>query len=105
MGLAGILTLIGFYMVIGLILSFHYANDNFEDDMGSELFYKLFGGWCEKNNASYPITMILFSMACWPVYIITMAHSIVYGVWLVVSMLAMEIYKISKGIKATVLKQ
>lgn len=104
MEMASILFLIACYMVIGLVFSMHYANENFEDDCGSELFYKLFGGWCEKNNVSYSATMVLFSVVCWPTYLFTMAHSVLWVIHFALTELIMVICKIVKGIKANVVK-
>lgn len=102
MEMASVLFLIACYMVIGLIFSIYYSSDNVEE-WGSEFFYGLIGEWCEKNNVSYSLTMAFFSMVCWPVYIITMAHSIIWVICMMVSMLTVETFKLSKALKNTVL--
>lgn len=105
MEMGSVLFLMASYMVIGLLFSMHYANENFEDDCGSEFFYKIFGGWCDKSNVSYTGTMMLFSIVCWPIYLFTMAHSILWIIHFALTELIMCLYKVVKGIKETMQKK
>jgi hypothetical protein len=102
MEMASVLFLIACYMGIGLIFSFYYSSYNVEE-WGSEFFYGLFGNWCDKNNVSYVLLMVVYSIFLWPTFLLTMAHSVMYVIQKALTELIVGLYRLCVAIKKTVM--